>query len=393
MTPTARLGQALRDHRGVVATIAVIACVAAASTLTYPLLTLLMERAGVSSGWIGLNTALAAGAIFAFGGPLARAVASIGAPLTMAACLLVMALCLLGMAAAYDYWWWSALRFLLGGATGGLYLATEYWVVSQAPERLRGRLVSAYALSIGLAYAVGPAVLRAVGVDGFAPFAAALALLGLAAAPLAVGWSAAPPKTPVGPDAPPPLRYFRTDPSLVFAVVVFGVLEFGAMGLTPLWARLEGYSEAQGITFAILIALGGPALLPLIGWLSDRTRARPLLLTSAAISLAVAAALPFSSGAETAVWALLFVWGGTAIALYTVALTEMGARYHGAALAGGNAAIVMGYGLGATMGPPLVGASMEAFGPDGMPLAFGAVSALFLGLVGWRGLRKIGARG
>jgi hypothetical protein len=52
---------------------------------------------------------------------------------------------------------------------------------------------------------------------------------------------------------------------------------------------------------------------------------------------------------------MLFVWGGLAAGLYTVALAELGARYSGATLVSATAAIVTAYGVGALVGPLFVG--------------------------------------
>lgn len=390
--------------RGMIAAIAAITVVAVASTMTMLLLTLLMERMARSSWEIGFNTALASLGIILAGPIGGRALARFGAPGAMLGALGVMAAMLSGFALTDHFGVWCVLRLGLGCAVGVLFLGSEYWVVAVAPPRRRGRIIALYAATLAGGYAAGPIILKLTGVDGFAPFAATIALAALAAVPIVLFAGDAPPARSAddaeavgsarsaAARAASPWGYFRTDTTLVAAVILFGAIEFGAMGLAPVWALAEGYTEAHGITFAIVLAAGGFLFLPVIGWIADLVPARPILLAAAAISLVVGALLPIIAAWEAAVWAALFIWGGTAAALYTVSLTEMGARHEGAALAGGNAAIVMGYGIGATAGPLLIGIAMETFGADGLPLVLIAACAVFLTLAVARGLIRQGDR-
>ena len=54
------------------------------------------------------------------------------------------------------------------------------------------------------------------------------------------------------------------------------------------------------------------------------------------------------------------------MAFYSLALTELGARYKGVSLARGNAAVVLAYGLGALVSPAAFGLAMDAIPPDGL---------------------------
>ncbi|MBX2856246.1 MAG: MFS transporter, partial [Rhodobacteraceae bacterium] len=227
--------------------------------------------------------------------------------------------------------------------------------------------------------ALGPAVLILVGVDGWAPFLAAGALSALALIPLALAWRKAPMVDRHG--ASGALKYFWTDPSLLWAVVLFGVVEFGAMGLTPVWGVRLGFTETAAVALTMALAIGGAMAQPALGWAADRYPERPLLLLSAASCVAVAAMLPLLGGAYNWTVAVFALWGGMAAALYTVSLTALGGRYRGGELAAATAAIVTAYGLGALIGPLLVGGMMDLAGPHGLSIALGAPAAAFCILV------------
>jgi hypothetical protein len=74
-------------------------------------------------------------------------------------------------------------------------------------------------------------------------------------------------------------------------------------------------------------------------------------------------------------------WGAISVGLYSVALTEMGARYRGSKLAVANAAILLGYGIGALFSPVLFGFAMDAIPPDGLLVASAAVAMVYLALM------------
>lgn len=369
------------DKRALAGAIGAMAVFSMATTISFPLLSLLMERAEISAFWIGVNTAMAAIATLAVTPLAPRAMAALGLVPFLAVCAVLTMLALIGFKLTEAYGAWLALRFLLGAAIAGMFLATEFWIVATAPDHLRGRVVAAYAVILSIGYALGPTILILTGTEGWAPFLAAAAVAAGALVPLAFAGAAAPQVERHG--AGGAWRFFFSDPSLIWAVALFGVIEFGAMALTPVWGVASGYSEDASIAMIVALAAGNILFQPLLGWASDRFPARRLLGLCAATSLAVAVILPFVADLYPAVIALFFVWGGMAAGLYTVSLAAIGGRYRGGALAAANAAIVMAYGLGALVGPPIVGWSMDLMGPDGLAhaiavtcIAYGALVAI-----------------
>lgn len=366
-------------RRGLIAAIACVAVFSASSTLTFPLIAVLLERAGESGGRIGVNTAAQAMGMLVFTQIAPRIMARIGVSPFLAICLIVTASTLALLKLIPDYWTWTVLRLALGAATGGIFLATEFWIAAVSPQATRGRIAAAYGVSLSLGYMLGPSVLALVGPDGWAPFLSAIGLCAVAAIPLALAWWDAPDAG--GETAPGPWRFFLSAPAAVWGVLLFGIIEFGAMTLVPVWGVRLGFAEAAAIALAVAIAAGNLLFQPAIGWAADRYAVRPLLLLCAATVVAVAALMPAAGQNYAASWALFFVWGGMAAGLYTIALTAVGARYTGSELAGANAALVTAYALGALVGPPAVGGAMDLMGPHGLGAVIGGLSAVYCILV------------
>lgn len=364
-----------------------VAAFAVTATLSYPLLSLIMERAGWSAGWIGANAAMAS--IGMLCAPLlARAMARLGVETFVALCLLVCMATLAtfplldaerpsGVAAMF------ATRFVFGAATAGVFFATEYWVVSAAPPALRGRVVAVYVTIVAAGFAAGPGVLLLSGVEGWPPF---LWAIGLCAATLGAIWAlrGRAPAVERRTAARGPWTFLRSDPAVLFGVALFGAMEFGSMGLLPIWGLALGFPEHMAVMLAAAAAFGGVLIQPAIGWAADRAPARPMLLGAALIAGVTIAAAAAAQSSATGVILLLILWGGAGAALYTLSLAALGARYRGAELADANAALIAGYGAGALLGPPLIGGAMDAAGPIGLPATLALLCAGYALIVGAR---------
>lgn len=370
---------------GLTAAIATVSIAGFGLSMTHPLIALLLERAGASGLEIGLNAAAPAAAMLAGGLVMPRALRAVGAaPLLLGACVTLAATLLLFKPLS-GFGWWTALRGLHGLAATAVFFASELWIVAVAPPERRGWLIGVYALCLSLGFLAGPLTLSLVGVEGWAPFLAAAGASLAAGAPVLWAWRAAPASLSAGPAKPPPvLLRMRTDPSLMLAVALFGMIEFGGFALMPVWALGSGMDQDAALRVSAMLALGNVALQLPLGWAADRFDRRALLVGAAAISAAAAALMGLSVGRVWAVmmWAALL--GGVAVALYTVSLAELGARYRGDALAGATGAVMMAYGFGALIAPPLMGRAMDAAGPDGLLWTLGGAAGGYALFAAWR---------
>lgn len=131
---------------------------------------------------------------------------------------------------------------------------------------------------------------------------------------------------------------------------------------------------------------GGRAFQWPIGWAADRFERRRLLALAGAFSAAAPLAMVALGPAyprSPPAW-----WSGAARgrALHAGA-DELGARYRGAVLAEGNAAVILAYGIGALVSPVAFGTAMEIVRPDGL-LWLAALAYLGLAATRIRGARS-----
>lgn len=358
--------------------LAVIACLSVFDVtlgLTYPLLALLLEARGVEAAMIGLNAAMMPLGLI-LSAPLVPHVARRAGPWRFTVgCILVTASLLLLLKLFASLPAWFVLRFLLGVAINGLWIVSETWINELATGSARGRVMGLYATVLSLGFAAGPFFLLATGTAGWLPFLFGAACAVAALLPLALSRRVLPAPAP---EARSSFRDFLPKaPTLLVAVAAFGVFDAASMSLLPLYALRHGLSESNAAAVVGVLIAGNVFLQYPIGWAADRIgRKRALMVGCAAATVLGSALLPATVGAPGLLWPLLFLWGGTAFGVYTLALAELGDRFSGAELLSGTAAFSAVWGTGAILGPPLAGTAMEYLGPEGLPLTLGLAFAI-----------------
>ncbi|GMG83890.1 MFS transporter [Paralimibaculum aggregatum] len=371
--------------QGAAAPIAAITVFGLAISMSYPLLSLLLERMGASGAAIGLNTMAAAIAIVVFSPLLPRLMARVGLARLMIVSGIGLGLVMLAYGLIPDYWAWLALRLVYGFFGTALFFSSEYWIVAMAPDGQRGRIVAFYTISLSLAFMAGPLVIGATGVEGFLPFAVASAVLFAGVLPVWWGRRAMPVQSPEAPPSPwTTLRFFVTDPALTWAVVLFGLIEFGTVALLPVWAVRTGFAEHEATWMMAAFAAGSVLSALPMGWASERLDRRFMLLAVGLASVAAPLGIVAASGSLAGSVAISALWGSLAVGLYTLPLVELGSRYAGHRLAEGNGAVVLGYGLGALLSPALLGAAMDLVPPDGLLLGSALAAAAYATLAAIR---------
>jgi MFS family permease len=341
-----------------------------------PLLSLLLEQRGTDTTLNGLN----AGATFigVIIGPLLapRCVRAIGVRDFLLVgfvldIVLFMALKLFDSVAA-----WFVLRALGGLVGSALFTSGEAWINQLAGNEGRGRIIGLYAAALSAGFGIGPLVLAVTGIEGWAPFLANAVITALAMVPvLGVGntWRhfGREPGTN-------PLAMFARVPLIIGAVALFGVYEAALMTLLPIWGVRTGLSANLAAATVSAVYFGSIVLQIAIGWLSDKWSRPAALRMCSAVGVLGAILLASGPASVPALFCLLFVWGGTASGIYPVALSMAGDRFRAAELVTVNAAMIMAYGMGALVGPPLGGLAMDLSNRQGLPLLFVLLFACLL---------------
>lgn len=344
--------------------------------LTLPLLGLILERRGYPGTVNGLNLATGGLAAILVTPHVPRWIQKFGTAHYLALMLVIVAAAFLAIYQAPNLWFWFPIRFVLSAALNSLFVVSEFWINQLADESNRGRMVALYAICLSGGFGAGPAILALIGTHGILPFIVGAAMMLLALVPVLIVRRAAPRIETHTPQ--PMLGLLRAAPAALLAAFVFGAIDAGMAGLLPIYGVRSGYSEAHAALFVTALSVGGMLLQYPLGHLADRMSRRRLLAICAASGVAGAALAPFAIQWPPAMYALLIVWGGIVMGIYTVGLTLIGERFKGGELVGANAAYVILYSLGLLMGPAAEGVALDAWNPHGLMVALGGICAVYM---------------
>ena len=359
------------------AAIAAVAAVGIAIGLGLPLFSMILEKRGIPSTLIGLNSAMA-GVASMLAAPLTTRLAhSYGVAKTMIVAVFVSSVSALSFYFADAFWMWFPLRIVFHGATTMLFILSEFWINATAPPKRRGQLLGMYATGLGLGFAVGPLVFSAVGSEGIIPFAAGAIIILFAAVPIFLARNSSP---SLDDDTNHNfLRFIWLVPMASAAAFIYGAVQVGGLSLFPIYATRMGFSESQAGFLLTVMALGSIAFQIPIGMLSDRMRNRRALLGLMALfGLICTFLLPLVIGNWMATSVLPLFWGACVSGMYTVGLSHLGSRLTGSDLVGANAAFIFCYAVGTIVGPQSVGALMDLKGTNGFAWALAGFFSLYV---------------
>ena len=271
---------------------------------------------------------------------------------------------------------WLVLRMLVGLGMMCQYMVVESWLNEQAETSQRGQVFSGYMGASYLGLILGQLVLAAHPTLGVELLMLVALCFSLCLVPVALTRRLHP--APLHP-APLDFRFFiERVPLSLTTILVSGLLIGSFYGLAPLYATRMGLSTEQvGLFMGFSIFAGLLVQWPL-GWLSDRSDrgwliricAGLMALATLPLALAPQVGLPLLFGVGFVVSLLMF-------SLYPLAVAFANDHVEGERRVSLTATLLVTFGVGASLGPLLVGVLMRFYGAN-MLYAFACVCGLLL---------------
>lgn len=347
-------------------------------SLSAPLIAMSLLARGHSSMFIGVNAAMHAVGVLLAAPLLPGLAARFGARKITVSALIAAGVLLLLFRAWPMAWAWFVLRIALGATAEALFVMSETWTNVLSDQATRGRTMAIYTAALSLGMVLGPALLSAVGVNDTAfVFGAGISVC--AALFVAPPWVLTPARS--APEPAQPIRYARLAPIAIATTILNAGVETAGLSFIALYATGMGWSEARAMQLISTLMFGAIVLQMPIGWLADKMDKRRLALTLAWISAITAVLWPFALQQTSLAFAMVFVWGGLFVGIYTVMLAMVGSQFQGNDLVGVYAVMGLAWGAGALVGPSAAGVAMlesSRFGLPGMIAVGCALFALFM---------------
>lgn len=283
-------------------------------------------------------------------------------------------------------WAWIALRVVIGFCFSGVYVTAESWLNNSTTTENRGQALSVYMI-VQMCGIVGAQALVVQGdPSGFILFIVPSVLVSLSFAPILLSIS----PTPLFERTKPMslTRLFRVSPLGCVGMLLTGGAYAAQFGMASVYATQAGLTVSQVGTFVGAIFLGGLLFQYPIGWLSDRTDRRMLILICSIIGAAACLAGVFLPPTPLVVTVVGFVMGGMINPLYALLISYTNDYLDYADMPAASGGLVFINGLGAIAGPLLIGALMTTMGPRGFWAFVAALLVLMACYAIWRMTRR-----
>jgi MFS family permease len=363
----------LPKYSNLIAAITTIASCAIALGFTFQLLPLLMEHHHVPARIIGLNTAMGPLGILLVGPILPHIIGRVG-PKRLAYCAaaFIMTAPIIFRLTPSLYVWFP-LRFLCGIAIGALFAIRKAWILTFAGRGNRGRIMGIYTSVMAISFSFGPFMLPCTGIDDWLPWIIGIRDLGMGTLPLAfIDVSDDLFRNEEGGNFQ---RVIERAPLLQFAVQSATLFDSVCIYFFSIF-RLRSGLTLQTASGVLGAGITGSTLFQfMIGSLSDQWSRVGVVVYSAIITVIMSIPLIFVVNSWL-IWSVIIIL--FAFAAYVVALATMGDTFKGGDLIAGSAAFSAMWGVGGLIGPPIVGAAIDRFGVDTMPVALASFYMILL---------------
>ncbi len=283
-------------------------------------------------------------------------------------------------------WAWTILRILIGFCMSGVYVAAESWLNNAASNENRGKVLSAYMIAQTMGI-IGAQGLLALGdAANAALFIGASILVSISFGPILLS---ATPVPAAEVSRPMTLRtLFESSPLGTIGIFLLGAAYAAQTGMAAVFGNEIGLSANQ-IALLVATLFGGAMMLQYpIGWLSDRMDRRRLIALVSLLGVGACAFGWATGGGLTFLLVAAFFAGGVATPLYSLFLAYTNDTLAPEDMAAASGGLVFTFGLGAILGPLVIGTAMEQFGP----MSFWSVQALAFGAIALYALYRMTQR-
>jgi len=260
--------------------------------------------------------------------------------------------------------WWIA-RAGTGFCFAGLYMVIESWLNEKATNANRGFVFSIYTIINLTVITAGQMLITTAGTSDLFLFALASVLVSISAVPIALTTASAP--------TPPAIvrlrlgHLYRISPVGVVGCFGIGLANGAFWSLAPVYAQGDAQDPTAAAIFMSIAVIAGAASQWPIGWMSDRTDRRHVIV---ALCIGGAAAGFFLLWAPaispTAILIAAGCFGVFAFPLYSICTAHLNDFVEADGFVEASSGLLLVFAGGAVFGPIIASNFMGWVGPEGL---------------------------
>lgn len=360
-----------------------MALIAVGNGLMFAYIPVRLGVEGFDPTWAGLIiTGLSAGGLAGciLTGPLVRRVGHARAFMVLSA-LIALSNAAIG-AGTYPLLWIAA-RALYGFSIVGLFIVAQSWLNDAVANAIRGRVMAVFYVAYVAGLGVGYATLAAVDIQTAAAPLIGIAFTALSILPVGMTRLAQPPAPQAASVALG--RAWRISPVGVAGMLAVGGLSMAISGFAPIHATAKGYSQADVALLLAAMPLGTLILQIPLGWISDRTDRRYVLIAASALAVAAGMlAIGFDGGALAALVVIYIVWDGASESIYSLASAHAADRASKNDMVALSSSLLFAWSLSGFVVPGIVTGLSALYGTQAFIYVAIVIASAFCLFVLWR---------
>jgi MFS family permease len=351
--------------------IAVVVVAGLSQGLLLPVLSIFIEKRGISSSVNGFHAAALYIGSFTMSLIAERILRHSGFKRLLLGGLLLVTIVLPLFPLTSSLPLWFGLRLLVGMGDSAINFAAQLWLLLVTPPNQRGRIISLYGMFYGLGFSFGPLGIKLLHYGQMTPFVL-LACLFLSLALIIIYRLRDP--HPSRQEQPAPRggnRYVAVYSLAWFALIpalLYGYMEAGMSGTFPVYGLRIGLDSGQISTLLPFFGIGGLILQLPLGLLSDRIGRKKVLMGAALAGGLLFLTIPMTGKAFWPLLILFMLTGGLVSSFFSLGLAFAADILPRSLLPAANVIASFHFNLGSMVGPNVSGALMEG----------GITSALFV---------------
>lgn len=281
---------------------------------------------------------------------------------------------------------WILLRVAVGFCFCGVYVVAESWLNDIATNETRGKALSAYLIVQMAGIIAAQSFVNFADPNGYELFILISILVSISFAPILLSISPAPHFERTKPMS---LReLFNNSPLGCVGMFFLGGLFAALFGMSAVYATLKEMELSDLSVFVAMIYVGGLLAQYPIGYLSDRMDRRTLIAVTTGVGAVLILTGMRYSDEYSVLLLLAFVMGAVSNPLYSLLLAYTNDYLDHDDMTAASGGLLFLNGVGAIIGPLIVGWMMGQFGADSYFIFISFIMGVIAIYAGYRMTRR-----